>query len=93
MSSNGIFLRTGYEELIENEIEKIFFQFGSLVSLLHDKHLSVTVVFSEMLDNKDYMDIFTEMSSADKYELIRFIIHKYPILHKSKKIKRNDYKI
>ena len=67
---------------------------GSLISILENKRLNSTVLFTLLLENKSYQDFFVEITSSENFkEAILSLLYLYPALVKSKITKSSIRKI
>jgi hypothetical protein len=58
---------------------------GSLISMLENKKINTTALFSLLIQNPDYQKFFTEITSSDSFkEAIMSLLYLNPNLVKSK---------
>jgi hypothetical protein len=58
---------------------------GSLISMLENKKINPTALFSLLLEKPEYQDFFTEITSSDSFkESIASLLHLHPSLVRSK---------
>ena len=75
-------------EILNNkELEEIINQYGSLLSILTNKHISCVTFFLFLLKNTELQSILIEISDASWFEIVTYMSYRYPVLNKSKKIK------
>jgi hypothetical protein len=79
-----------YDTIVEEELNEMFIKFGSLYSMLHDKHLSVTVVFSDLLNLPDVRKILLNFIGVSEMELYKHVLERYPLVRKSKRIQHRN---
>jgi hypothetical protein len=64
-------------------------QFGSFLSMVHNKRLNPSAIFCSILEDKNLRDIFVEITHSDNVkEALLGILQLYPPLLKSKNTKR-----
>lgn len=80
-SSNAApFAQLHSKEFIEGVLKA-----GSLISMIENKKINTTTFFSLLLENPDYQDFFTEITSSDSFkESIMSLLYLNPSLVKSK---------
>jgi hypothetical protein len=67
---------------------------GSLISILENKKINATSLFTLILENKHYQDFFIEITSSDSLkEALMSLLYLYPSLVKSKITKSSIRKI
>ena len=75
-------------EILNNkELEEIINQFGSLLSIIVNKHISCVTFFLFLLKNPELQSILVKVSDASWFEIVTYMAYRYPVLNKSKKIK------
>jgi hypothetical protein len=76
---------TPREELCSKEFWEAVMKFGSFVSMLENKKVNTTTLFSLLIENKNYQNIFVELTSCTNFrEAIEMLLYLYPSLVKSK---------
>lgn len=72
----------------EQEFDMNLLRFGSLVSILKNKRINQTMLFSTLLDSEDFRDCFSSICEVDEMRILLYnYITRFPILYKSKIIK------
>lgn len=67
---------------------------GSLISILENKKINSTTLFTLLLENKSYQDFFVEVTSSSSFrEAVFSLLYLYPSLVKSKITKSSIKKI
>ncbi len=76
---------TPLNELQSKEFIKALLKTGSLISILENKKINITSLFSLLLERKDYRDFFVEITACSSFkEAVKSLLHLYPNLLKSK---------
>lgn len=58
---------------------------GSLISMLENKKINTTLLLSLLLENSDYQDFFTEITSSENFkDAVLSLLYLHPSLVKSK---------
>jgi hypothetical protein len=58
---------------------------GSLISMLENKKINTTLLLSLLLENSDYQDFFTEITSSENFkDAVLSLLYLHPALVKSK---------
>lgn len=74
-----------YSRLHSKEFIEGLLKAGSLISMMENKKINTTVLFSLLLEKKEYQDFFTEITSSDSFkEAIMSLLYLNPSLVKSK---------
>jgi hypothetical protein len=64
-------------------------RFGSFLSILHNKRLNPSAVFTSILENREIRDIFIQVTQTENIkEALLGLLQLYPALLKSKNTKR-----
>jgi hypothetical protein len=67
---------------------------GSLISILENKKINSTTLFTLLLENKQYQDFFIEITASNSFrEAVYSLLYLYPSLVKSKITKSSIKKI
>lgn len=77
------------DKISEDEFECTILRFGSLLGMMHGKHLSCVSVFIELYNNTFMRKIIQDQLDCEWYEIVKYMTFRYPVLHKSKKIANN----
>ena len=65
------------------------YKFGSFLSILHNKRLNPSAVFTLILENREIRDLFVEVTFSENIkESLLGLLQLYPSLLKSKNTKR-----
>lgn len=76
---------TPREELCSKEFWSAVMKFGSFVSMVENKKINTTTLFSLLIENKTYQNVFVELTSCSNFrEAIEMLLYLYPNLVKSK---------
>lgn len=74
-----------YDQLISREFIEGVLKAGALISMLENKKINNTMLFSLLLEKLDYREFFTEVTSSDSFkEAVSSLLYLYPSLVKSK---------
>lgn len=76
------------DSIFNKELDEIIDKIGAFCSLLTNKSMSCVSVFSFLLENESIRDTLLEINQVSWYDLVSRMTYRYPILHKSKKIKK-----
>lgn len=76
------------DSIFNRELDDIIDKIGSLCSLLENKSMSCVSVFSLLLENEPLREIVLEVNQVSWYDVVTRMAYRYPILHKSKKVKK-----
>lgn len=75
-------------QLVNQELEDTINKFGSLVTLLTNKPISCVTMFIMIQKHPELRNSLVEMSETSWYSIVEYMAHRYPVLNKSKKIKK-----
>lgn len=76
---------TPVEQLHSKEFVEGILKAGSLFSMLENKKLNATGLFTLMLEKKEYREIFVELTASENFkEAILSMLYLHPSLVKSK---------
>ena len=79
-SNASPFSQINSKEFIEGVLKA-----GSLISMIENKKINTTTLFSLLLENTNYQEFFTEITSSDSFrEAITSMLYLNPSLVKSK---------
>ncbi len=72
------------------ELDLTVTKYGSFVGMLLNKNISCVTLFSYLLKDKELKNLLVGISDRDWFDVVKHMSYRYPILCKSKKIKKND---
>ena len=73
------------DQLYSKEFIQGVMKAGSLISMLENKKVNNTLLLSLLLENSDYQEFFTEITSSENFKTsILSLLYLYPALIKSK---------
>ena len=73
------------DQIHSKEFAEGLMKAGSLISMLENKKINVTGLFSLLIEKFDYRDFFTEITASENFrEAILSLLYLNPILVKSK---------
>lgn len=72
----------------ERELDEFINKCGSLVSLALNKSISSVTLFSQLMEDEELKDVLLDINDYSWYDMVIRMTYRYPILHKSKKIKK-----
>jgi hypothetical protein len=73
------------DQLYSKEFIQGVMKAGSLISMLENKKVNNTLLLSLLLENPDYQEFFTEITSSENFKTsILSLLYLYPALIKSK---------
>jgi len=74
-----------YDHLISKEYIEGVMKAGALFSMLENKKINTTMLFSLLLDKPDYQAFFVEITSSEDFkEALMYLLYLNPSLVKSK---------
>lgn len=74
-----------YEQIINEEFVQGMLRAGSLISIIENKKINTTTLFSLLVENSSYQQFFTEITSSSSFrEALKIMLHMNPSLVKSK---------
>lgn len=74
-----------FSEIHSREFIEGVLKAGSLISMIENKKINTTTFFSLLLQNPDYQDFFTEITSSDSFkDAVMSLLYLNPNLVKSK---------
>jgi hypothetical protein len=86
---NFLSLNDPIELICSKEFVLGVFQFGSYLSIIHNKRINPSTLFVSILEYKDLRTLFTELTySENEREALLNLLQLYPALLKSKNTKR-----
>ena len=76
---------TPFSQIHSREFIEGVLKAGSLISMIENKKINTTMLFSLLLEKPDYREFFTEITSSDSFkESIMSLLYLNPSLVKSK---------
>ena len=75
-------------DLHAKELDIFINRFGSFCGILLNKNISCVTFFSQLLEDEDLRKGMEKISGYTWFDLVKHMTYRYPILHKSKKIKK-----
>ena len=76
---------TPLDQIYSKEFIEGVLKAGSLISMLENKKINTTFLLSLLLENVNYQDFFTEITSSENFkDAILSLLYLYPALIKSK---------
>ncbi len=81
---------TAFELIDREELDHQFRCLGGFLTTVYDKPVSCIHLYLTLEKSQNLRDIFIDMTNLSWFEIVEILSNKYPILHKSKKIKFED---
>lgn len=76
---------TPFDQINSKEFVEGVLKCGSLISMLENKKINTTMLFSLIVENKDYQQFFVEITASESLrEALLALLHLHPSLVKSK---------
>jgi hypothetical protein len=76
---------TPLDQIYSKEFIEGVLKAGSLISMLENKKINTTLLLSLLLENSDYQEFFTEITSSENFkDAILSLLYLHPSLVKSK---------
>jgi hypothetical protein len=76
---------TPLDQIYSKEFIEGVLKAGSLISMLENKKINTTLLLSLLLENSDYQEFFTEITSSENFkDAILSLLYLHPALVKSK---------
>lgn len=86
--NNKEFIQPDASELLSlQEIDEIINKYGSFLTIVASKPISVVSMFMVIAKSKELQEVLVDMSNLSSYSLVEYMAYKYPLLNKTKKIK------
>lgn len=86
--NNKEFIQPDASELLSlQEIDEIINKYGSFLTIVANKPISVVSMFMMIAKSKELQEVLVDMSNLSWYSLVEYMAYKYPLLNKTKKIK------
>lgn len=74
--------------IINQELEDIINKFGGFITLITNKPVSCVTLFLLINKHQQLKEMILQMTDASWYSIVEYMAHRYPVLNKSKKIKK-----
>lgn len=74
--------------IVNQELEELVNKFGSFITLVTNKPVSCVTMFILINKYPELRNAMIDMSETTWYSLVEYMAHRYPVLNKSKKIKK-----
>lgn len=74
--------------IFEDEMDVVINNFGAFTGILLNKNISCVTFFMQLMKDDELRETILDLTGCTWYELVRHMALRYPILHKSKKVKR-----
>lgn len=74
--------------IVNQELEDIINKFGSFITLVTNKPVSCVTLFLLINKHEQLKNILLMLTDASWYSIVEYMAHRYPVLNKSKKIKK-----
>lgn len=81
-------METSEDILNSKEMDALINKCGSFVSMVLNKNISCVTLFMFLIENEVFRNSVLKIGSCSWYDLVQHMSYRYPILHKSKKIKK-----
>ena len=75
-------------QIVTQELEDLINKFGSLITLITNKPVSCVTMFIVIQKNPELKKSLVELSETSWYSIVEYMAYRYPVLNKSKKIKK-----
>ena len=76
------------ESIYEDELDVLINTFGSLTGILLNKNISCVTFFMQLMKDEDLKEVMMDLGGCSWYDVVHYMTLRYPLLHKSKKVKR-----
>lgn len=70
------------------ELEDLINKFGSLITLITNKPVSCVTMFIIIQKTPELKKFLIELSETSWFSIVEYMAYRYPVLNKSKKIKK-----
>lgn len=74
--------------IINQELEDIINKFGGFITLITNKPVSCVTLFLLINKHQQLKEMILQMTDASWYSIVEYMAYRYPVLNKSKKIKK-----
>lgn len=88
MSSNDLVSPCANTHIVNRELEEVINRFGSLITLATNKPISCVTFFIIIQKHPELKEALIELSETTWYSIVEYMAYRYPVLNKSKKIKK-----
>ena len=78
------------DHIYDEELESSILRYGSLISIISGKPVSVVYVFNYLLNNTLHREFLCKLADSEWVEVVNYFSKRYPILSKSKKIQQEE---
>lgn len=75
-------------DIYSRELDQFINKYGAFVGILLNKNISCVTLFSTLMQDEELREVMTEICHYSWYDVVKHMSYRYPILHKSKKIRR-----
>lgn len=76
------------DNIYVKELDELVNKYGAFCGILLNKNISCVTMFMQLLEDEELRDAMGDIGNCSWYDLVRHMTFRYPILHKSKKIKK-----
>lgn len=87
------FEQSAFDNICEKELEDFVIKFGSLLSMVNGKTVSIVFMFNCLLNSSAWKDLFCKSADIEWHDAVNFLVKRYPILSKSKKIQQEELEV
>lgn len=74
--------------IYSKEMDMLINKCGSFCGILLSKSISCVTLFSQLLEDEDFKEVVEEIGGCSWFDVVTHMTYRYPVLHKSKKIKK-----
>ena len=74
--------------IINEELEDIINKFGGFITLITNKPVSCVTLFLMINKHHQLKRMILELTDTSWYSIVEYMAYRYPVLNKSKKIKK-----
>jgi hypothetical protein len=74
--------------IINQELEDTINKFGSFITLISNKPISCVSLFILINKSPELKILLLKLTDTSWYSVVEYMAHRYPVLNKSKKIKK-----
>lgn len=74
--------------IINQELEDTINKFGSFITLITNKPVSCVTLFLLINKYPSLKNVLLSLTDASWYSIVEYMAYRYPVLNKSKKIKK-----
>jgi hypothetical protein len=76
--------------LINQELEETINKFGSFITIMTNKPVSCVTMFIIIQKYPELRDVLVTLTETTWYSVVEYMAHRYPVLNKTKKIKKSE---